>query len=74
MCQQIPASKASKEEAMFGRELAAWSLNRRGQLRARAGKTDEARADFDLAIRVDSKLKTTRLLLKKIAFQETTKK
>jgi tetratricopeptide (TPR) repeat protein len=55
MCQQIPASKASKEEAMFGRELAAWSLNRRGQLRARAGKTDEARADFDLAIRVDAK-------------------
>jgi tetratricopeptide (TPR) repeat protein len=55
MCQQIPASKASKEETAFGRELAAWSLNRRGQLRARAGKTDEARADFDLAIRVDAK-------------------
>jgi tetratricopeptide (TPR) repeat protein len=55
MCQQIPASKASKDEAAFGRELAAWSLNRRGQLRARAGKSDEARADFDLAIRVDSK-------------------
>ena len=35
LCQQIPASTATKEEAAFGRQLAAWSLNRRGQLQAR---------------------------------------
>ncbi|MEX2091202.1 MAG: tetratricopeptide repeat protein [Pirellulales bacterium] len=55
MCQQIPASQASGEEAAFGRQLAAWSLNRRGQLRARAGNSEAAMADFALAIRVDAK-------------------
>ncbi len=34
MCQQVPARTATAEEAAFGRQLAAWSLNRRGQLRA----------------------------------------
>ena len=54
VCQQIPASKATKEETAFGRQLAAWSLNRRGQLRARAGHTEDAMDDFNLAIRIDS--------------------
>ncbi len=54
LCQQIPASQATKEETTFGRQLAAWSLNRRGQLRARAGNTEAAIDDFNLAIRVDA--------------------
>ena len=53
LCQQVPASQATAEEAKFGRQLAAWALNRRGQLRARAGNTEDALADFDMAIRVD---------------------
>jgi len=53
-CQQIPASKATKEETAFGRQLAAWSLNRRGQLRARAGHMEDAMDDFNLAIRIDA--------------------
>ena len=55
MCQQIPASQATDEEAAFGRQLAAWSLNRRGQVQARSGNSEAAMADFDLAIRVDAK-------------------
>jgi tetratricopeptide (TPR) repeat protein len=54
LCGQIPASKATKEETAFGRQLAAWSLNRRGQLRARAGNTDGAMDDFNLAVRIDA--------------------
>jgi tetratricopeptide (TPR) repeat protein len=54
LCGQIPASKATKEESAFGRQLAAWSLNRRGQLRARAGNTDGALDDFTLAVRIDA--------------------
>jgi tetratricopeptide (TPR) repeat protein len=53
-CQQIPASQATKEETTFGRQLAAWALNRRGQLRARAGHKEDAMDDFNLAIRVDA--------------------
>ncbi len=55
MCQAIPASKATAEEASFGRQLAAWSLNRRGQLRARSGNHEQAISDFNTAVRVDSK-------------------
>ena len=54
LCQQIPASQATKEEAAFGRQLAAWSLNRRGQLRARTGHEEAAMDDFNLAIRIDA--------------------
>jgi tetratricopeptide (TPR) repeat protein len=54
ICQQIRASQATDEEAAFGRQLAAWSLNRRGQLRARSDNHQDAIADFDLAIRVDA--------------------
>jgi tetratricopeptide (TPR) repeat protein len=53
ICQRIPANQATAEEATFGRELASWALNRRGQLRASAGRTKEALADFDTAIRLD---------------------
>jgi len=53
-CRNIRASEATAEEAAFGRQLAAWALNRRGQVRAGAGRTDEALADFDAAIRLDA--------------------
>jgi len=55
MCKQIPARTATAEEAAFGRQLAAWALNRRGQLRAREGKINAAMADFDRAVRIDAK-------------------
>jgi tetratricopeptide (TPR) repeat protein len=55
LCQQIPARTATAEEAAFGRQLAAWALNRRGQFRARAGNNEAAMADFGSAIRIDAK-------------------
>ena len=53
MCQQVPARSATAEETAFGRQLAAWALNRRGQLRARAGGNQAAMADFEQAIHID---------------------
>jgi tetratricopeptide (TPR) repeat protein len=55
LCQQIPARTATAEETAFGRQLAAWALNRRGQLLARARNNEAAMADFNLAIRIDAK-------------------
>ena len=55
LCQQVPARTATAEETAFGRQLAAWSLNRRGQLLARARNNEAAMADFNLAIRIDAK-------------------
>lgn len=55
MCQQVPARSATAEETTFGRELAAWSLNRRGQLRAKSGNRDAAMADFEQAVHIDGK-------------------
>jgi tetratricopeptide (TPR) repeat protein len=54
LCQQVPARTATTEETAFGRQLAAWSLNRRGQLRARTGNTEAAMADFESAVRIDA--------------------
>lgn len=54
-CEQIPASEANDQETQFGRELASWAFNRRGQLRAKDGHTDDALADFNLAVRLDPK-------------------
>ena len=53
-CQNIRASEATADETAFGRQLAAWALNRRGQVRAGAGRTDGALADFAAAIRLDA--------------------
>jgi tetratricopeptide (TPR) repeat protein len=54
-CQRIRTDQATSEETAFGRQLASWAMNRRGQLRAGAGRTSEALADFDIAIRLDAK-------------------
>lgn len=53
-CQRIRADNATPEERAFGRQLAAWALNRRGQILAGAGRAEEATADFDTAVRLDA--------------------
>lgn len=55
LCQQVPARTATAEEAAFGRQLAAWALNRRGQLRAKSNNSEAALSDFSQAIRIDAK-------------------
>lgn len=55
LCQQVPARTATAEEAAFGRQLAAWALNRRGQLRAKSNNAEAAINDFSQAIRIDAK-------------------
>jgi tetratricopeptide (TPR) repeat protein len=55
LCQQVPARTATGEEAAFGRQLAAWALNRRGQLRAKTNNAEAAMDDFSQAIRIDAK-------------------
>ena len=53
-CRRAQASQISGESAKFASNLTAWSLNRRGQLKAEAGQEKEAILDFDDAIRSDS--------------------
>jgi tetratricopeptide (TPR) repeat protein len=53
-CRDVAIGDATAEEVAFSKELAAWALNRRGQIKAAAGRTDEALADFDTAIRLDA--------------------
>lgn len=55
LCQKVPARAATPEETAFGRQLAAWALNRRGQLKARVRNNEAATADFEQAIRIDAK-------------------
>lgn len=54
-CRRAVTSGASPEAAQYARELASWALNRRGQLKADAGRDQEALRDFEEAIRVDPK-------------------
>ncbi|QDS96981.1 tetratricopeptide repeat protein [Adhaeretor mobilis] len=44
---------AAGESAVFGRELAAWALNRRGELRSDEGQDELANADFAAALKYD---------------------
>ena len=37
LCQRVPAREATAEETAFGRQLAAWSLNRRAGFRITGG-------------------------------------
>jgi tetratricopeptide (TPR) repeat protein len=53
-CRRAQASQCSGATAQFAKTLAAWSFNRRGQLRAESGREKEAILDFDEAIRNDS--------------------
>jgi len=54
-CRRAVTSGASPDAAQYARELASWALNRRGQLKADAGRDQEALRDFEEAIRIDSK-------------------
>lgn len=54
-CRRARASQLSPQLNDFTNELAGWSLNRRGQLKAEAGHTTEAMLDFDDAIRSNPK-------------------
>jgi tetratricopeptide (TPR) repeat protein len=52
-CRRALASQPSDEIGGYANDLAAWSFNRRGQLKADAGQIREAMLDFDDAIRAD---------------------
>lgn len=52
-CQKVLASQPNSATAKFAQNLLAWSLNRRGQLKAEAGRDDEAIADFAAAVHAD---------------------
>jgi tetratricopeptide (TPR) repeat protein len=52
-CRRARASRPSPEVAQYANNLAAWAMNRRGQLRAEAGRTRDAALDFDEAVRLD---------------------
>jgi tetratricopeptide (TPR) repeat protein len=55
-CQRVMASQPNPTEATFAKQLAAWSLNRRGQLKASAGRSEDALDDFTSAIQLDPQL------------------
>jgi Flp pilus assembly protein TadD len=54
ICQQAQASQPNQAVADYANDLASWALNRRGQLRAEAGRDQEALSDFNAAIEADA--------------------
>jgi tetratricopeptide (TPR) repeat protein len=54
-CHRTRASQPSESVARYANELAGWALNRRGQIKADAGRLQEAMLDFDDAVRADAK-------------------
>jgi tetratricopeptide (TPR) repeat protein len=54
-CEQAQASRPKPAIKHYASDLASWALNRRGQLRAEAGREDEAIRDFDAAVQADPK-------------------
>jgi tetratricopeptide (TPR) repeat protein len=55
-CRRARASQISPPLNDFANNLTAWSLNRRGQLKAELGHTKEAMLDFNDAVRSNPKL------------------
>ncbi|HEX5472604.1 MAG TPA: tetratricopeptide repeat protein [Lacipirellulaceae bacterium] len=53
-CRRAEVSQPNLEAAKYAKSLTAWALNRRGQLKAEAGRDKEAILDFDDAIRTDA--------------------
>jgi len=53
-CRRARASQPTPPVARYANELAAWAMNRRGQIKAEQGHTREAMLDFDEAVRLDS--------------------
>jgi tetratricopeptide (TPR) repeat protein len=54
-CRRARVSQASPAATRYANDLAAWAYNRRGQMKAEAGRDSEAMLDFDDAIRADPK-------------------
>ena len=54
LCRQAQVSQPNPTTAQYAKHLIAWSLNRRGQLKAEAGDDKAALQDFDEAIRHDA--------------------
>jgi tetratricopeptide (TPR) repeat protein len=54
-CRRARASQPTPPVARYANELAAWAMNRRGQIKAEGGRAKEALLDFDDAIRLDAK-------------------
>jgi tetratricopeptide (TPR) repeat protein len=54
-CRRAQASHASAESTKYASTLIAWAFNRRGQLKAEAGRDKDAIADFDAAVQADGK-------------------
>ncbi len=52
-CRRARGSQPGPATARYAAELASWAFNRRGQLKAEAGRNQEAIRDFDDAIRAD---------------------
>lgn len=54
MCRRARASQPTPAAAQYANELMAWSVNRRGQIKAETGRVSEAILDFEDAIRLDA--------------------
>jgi tetratricopeptide (TPR) repeat protein len=54
MCRRARASQPTPPVARYANELTAWSMNRRGQIKAETGRISEAILDFEDAIRLDA--------------------
>jgi tetratricopeptide (TPR) repeat protein len=54
-CRRARASQPTPPVARYANELAAWAINRRGQIKAEGGRGKEALLDFDDAIRLDAR-------------------
>jgi tetratricopeptide (TPR) repeat protein len=52
-CRRARAMQPSPVTAQYASELASWAFKRRGQLKAEAGRDEQAICDFDAAIRAD---------------------
>jgi tetratricopeptide (TPR) repeat protein len=52
-CRQAQASQPDHDINRYANELTSWALNRRGQLKAEAGRDTEAIGDFDEAVTAD---------------------
>ena len=55
-CRHALAIESKGERAEYAKKLGAWALNRRGQVKADAGTTQQALLDFEDALRLDPNL------------------
>ncbi len=52
-CRQVLAIDSSPTAVKYGKQLASWAINRRGELKAEEGRTTEALLDYEGALRFD---------------------